>query len=134
MSRKTKYSDVQRANTLALLKANGGNASQTARDTGIPRRTIQHWRKGELHPSVATIAQEKSLSLTQLFENAARNALDAADSKRDAASYRDLMTGAGIAADKVAALSGSNKPEGQNTQVSVFIQTHLGGDGMLPEF
>ncbi len=128
---KTKYSDIQRANALAMLEANAGNMSQTARDTGIPYPTIRLWREGALHPSVLDIKHHKKLELAQMFENAARNALDAADSKRDAASYRDLMTGAGIAADKVALLS-DNKPAQSNTQVNVF--THLGGDGELPEF
>lgn len=127
---KRSYSDAQRASALAVLKANAGNASQTARDTGIPRPTIIHWRNGDLHPAVSDIEQEKQLDLKQMFENAARNALTTADTKRATASYRDLMTGAGIAADKVAALSGEKEP---GAQVNVFIQNHL-GSGELPEF
>ena len=37
-----KYTPEQRANALATLERNGGNAKKTARDLGVPRTTLRH--------------------------------------------------------------------------------------------
>ncbi len=39
------YADAVRADTLARLELNAGNVKKTARETGIPRSTVQLWRR-----------------------------------------------------------------------------------------
>jgi hypothetical protein len=39
------YSTEDRAATLAVLRSNNNNAAATARETGIPVRTVRFWRK-----------------------------------------------------------------------------------------
>lgn len=66
------YTDDQRIAALAALAANGGNISQTARQTGIPRITLRKWQASELNdlPEVASIKAE----LTGSFIEKARSA------------------------------------------------------------
>lgn len=40
-----RYSDKEKASTLAVLDANGGNVSLTSKQTGIPRKTLEGWAK-----------------------------------------------------------------------------------------
>jgi transposase-like protein len=39
-----RYTDEQRAQVLAVLKANGGKIKPTSRETGVPAVTIRGWR------------------------------------------------------------------------------------------
>lgn len=93
------YSDEEKASGLALLASHGGDVSKAARAAGVPRRTLQRWRD-ETPEVVAQIAQDKKAALAALFEAEVEAALGAAGAKRGEASYRDLITGAAIAADK----------------------------------
>ena len=59
--------------------------------------------------------------------------LPVAEGKMKDASFRDLMTGAGIAADKMLALRRDAPGEDQKQKLNVFLQANL-GSGALPEF
>ncbi len=132
---KRTYSDTEKATTLAMLDANGGNLSRTQRETSVPRSTLREWRDGRHHGDVTDIRQEKRLELADLFEQFIRDVFEygLTEEKIKAASLKDLMTGAGIAADKLILLRGQTPDESQRQPVNVFIKTHLGG-GELPEF
>jgi hypothetical protein len=43
----TRYSDDQRAAAMAAYKANGNNLRKTARETGIPKGTLEYWARGD---------------------------------------------------------------------------------------
>ncbi len=105
---KTKYSDVQRGEVLAILDSNGGNQHLTAKQTNVPRSTIQQWQSGLVSDDVPKIRQEKKAELSDLFENIARTHLgNAADeSKIDKTSSKDSVLTAGIAVDKMLLLRG----------------------------
>jgi transposase-like protein len=53
------YTDEQRANALAALAANGGNANRAAKELGIPVRTLRNWGKGDRHPEAAEMGRQK---------------------------------------------------------------------------
>lgn len=104
-----KYSDVQRAETMAVLAANGGNLNKTARNTGIPLSTLAKWADGKGHsPDHADLCMEKKKDLAELFEGIARDILDAAADKIADASLKDAMVSAGVAVDKMQLLK--NEP------------------------
>ncbi len=98
---KTKYSDVQRGEALAILDSNGGNQNLTAKQTNIPRSTIQQWQSGLVSEDVPKIRHEKKAELSDLFENIARTHLgNAADeNKIDKTSSKDSVLTAGIAVE-----------------------------------
>ena len=132
---KRRYSDTERATTLAVLDSNGGNLSRTQREVGVPRTTLREWRDGRHHGEVADIRQEKRLELADLFEQFIRDVFEygLTEEKIKAASLKELMIAAGIAVDKLILLRGQTPDESQKQPVNVFIQTHLGSD-RLPEF
>jgi hypothetical protein len=101
------YTDSARADALAALAANGGNFTRTAAQLGIPRRTLQHWAKGECAPQVRELAQQKKGPLADAFEELARELLGGmTPEKMAAATLQQLATAAGIAVDKMQLLRG----------------------------
>ncbi len=114
---KTKYSDVQRGEVLAILDSNGGNQNLTAKQTNIPRSTIQQWQSGLVSEDVPKIRQEKKAELSDLFENVARtyleNAVDPLTVMKTGG--QQSVTAAGIAIDKMLLLRG---------QPTSFVQTN----------
>lgn len=99
-------SDQQKAEALAVLDANAGNVSKTARDTGIPRKTLEEWRDGRVAEGVAELRQEKKEGLADRLEAIALQMLDAMPSKILDASLKDTATAVGIAIDKRQLLTG----------------------------
>lgn len=101
-----RYSDNDRATALAALDACAGNASEAARVTGVPRKTLEEWDAGRVADGVAELRQEKKAELSELFEDIARDILQAAPKKIDDASLKDAMVAAGVAVDKMQLLKG----------------------------
>ena len=107
------YSDAQRAQALAVLAACGGNVSETARKTGLPRRTISYWSNKVTDPetreqarrvarevvNVAKLARRVAMeevakaSLDNRFEDLAHRCIDGTTDPRkvNKASLRDLV-------------------------------------------
>ncbi|HYD00890.1 MAG TPA: hypothetical protein VEB22_06650 [Phycisphaerales bacterium] len=106
---KRQYSDSDKATALAALDANGGNVRRTARETGIPEKTIADWRDGRgVVPEVAEIREEKKEALGDVFERVSRLYLERALSE-DAVSEtkgKDAVIAAATAADKMQLLRG----------------------------
>ncbi len=118
---KRSYTDEEKATALAMLDANDGNLSRTSRETTVPITTLKGWRDGRgTNGAVSQLRQVKKLELADLFENHIRAGMPLAEGKIKDASYRDTMTGMGIAADKMALLRG-NQPQTQG-RVNVFVQ------------
>lgn len=104
------YSDDDRATALAFLEANRGNFSATARQCGISRNTLRYWASGgSINAATAESSTLKKADLAALWQAEAEAALAQASIIRQAgdASYRDLITAAGIATDKLVRLRGS---------------------------
>jgi hypothetical protein len=80
---------------------------EAARMAGVPRKTLEGWRDGRgISAEVLSKMEEAKKRLRDKFAREADGALDAAAEKRDGASYRDLMIGAGMAVDKMQLLDG----------------------------
>lgn len=104
---KRQYSDEDKAIALVALKANGGNLSKTARETGFPLSTIRNWRDGNgVVDEVAEIGNEKAIDFANLLRAELMAIFDTLPDKRDDAKYRELATAAGIFIDKLQLLTG----------------------------
>jgi hypothetical protein len=70
--RKRTYTDSEKATALAALDANEGNVSGTAKQTGIPRKTLDQWSKERfVNVDVANIRQVKKRELSLELEDLA---------------------------------------------------------------
>ena len=98
------YSLERKAEVIALVQANGGNVLQTARETGIPHQTIRLWL--DKPERFSSLEKQKQEDLAKKLENQAHLYLDLAAGKAAEAPFNHLMTGAGIAIDKMQLLRG----------------------------
>jgi transposase-like protein len=102
-----RYADDDKAVALAALDANGGNARRTARQLGIPRKTLSGWAAGRgAGPAVDKLRPQKRAELAGRLEAVALRLLDAAPSLIAAAPLRGLAVALGIVLDKLTALRG----------------------------
>jgi transposase-like protein len=108
------YNDEQKANALAVLKAEGGNLTRAEEITGITRLTLRRWwRALPDSETLITLTSKKVDDLAALMESEIRAALGPGlEQARDEASYKDRVTAAAILTDKVQLL------RGQPTEVS----------------
>lgn len=103
---KRRYTDADRVNALAALKANGGNINLTSRQTGIPHTTIRYWANGARHPEAADQAEEAYEPLADRLELVAQQLVDAIPAKIGKANLVQIVTSIGIAVDKARLLRG----------------------------
>ena len=96
-----RYSDEERANALAALAANGGNVQRTARQLGIPHKTLDNWAKGVCHPEAAENGNNKKGDMADALEALAWKLISAMPQKIKKASLAQVATAAGIAIDKM---------------------------------
>ena len=115
------YSDLDKADALALLKANRGNACKTANELGIPRNTLIQWagRTSYYQPpegSVSTsLRQERDQELARRFRGVTDKLLAVVEEKANDAPVQQAMVGAGIGLDKALLL------EGRPTEISATL-------------
>lgn len=72
---KRRYSDDERAASLAALAANGGDVAKTAAQVGVPYRTMKNWADGTCHPEAAELGMAKKPLLADLLEDLAHRAV-----------------------------------------------------------
>jgi hypothetical protein len=100
------YSPEFRAVALAALAANAGNLKRTARQLGLPRKTLEGWASGRT-PTPEALCRQARLLLADWYEQEARDCLAAiTPEKIAAAGLPELMVCAGIAVDKMLLLGG----------------------------
>jgi transposase-like protein len=104
---KRSYSDVERAEAVTAVAANGGNVYLTAGQLGIPPKTLEHWVKGERHPEAAQMGQQKKGELAGAFRNIAFLMVGVAERKAHQLDARSAMVAAAIATDKAQLLHGA---------------------------
>ena len=103
------YSDSQIAEALAMLKGCGGNLSRASGETGVPRKTLERWAKGdsnrvnapEVAEEMAEMRQQTATSIADRLENLIGQILDVAPGKLGDAPFGQSMTGLAIAVDKM---------------------------------
>jgi len=115
------YSDREKAETLATLDANGGNLARTARDAGIPRRTVAFWRDHPPNADVEVLRVQCGSDLAAAFEAMAWKLLERANGASADIPAGRLVTDAAIATDKARLL------RGQPTQIHEQRDTALEG-------
>ncbi len=99
---KRSYSDEEKASALAALAANGGNVQLTARQVGVPRKTLEVWSKGNCcSPAVANIRHQKTEDLADRLEDLAHQLANAIPGKIPTADLKQLSVSLGIAVDKM---------------------------------
>lgn len=120
MSTKRRYSDEDKATALAVLAAHNGDVSKTARETGVPRTTLQRWIEAE-NGAVAAIAADKKKGLADELETIAYKLVDAMPEKIAQATLQQLATSLGITIDKMQLLQG--KPtERSETRATIEVK------------
>lgn len=117
---KRTYSDSDKAAALAALDANGGDVSHTARQLGVPRKTLSEWARGRgVSEDVPGMRAGKRGELTERLESVAHAILDALPGSLAGAQPHHLATALGIVLDKRQLLQGQ--------------PTAIGGDGVLSD-
>ena len=105
---KRQYSDSDKAGALAALDANEGNVNRTAKQIGLPRKTLAMWASNRhLSADVADIRQEKKISLAEKFEELAEKLVDDLIARVGEGKFVEEATAAAIATDKMQLLRGS---------------------------
>lgn len=104
------YSDRERAAALAIfdtLADEPGKLARAARESGVPRGTLQWWLAERERAAPLEVQREEKKSLRDLYEGHIRAALGAMEVKAGEASYRDLSTAVGILDDKLTRADGN---------------------------
>lgn len=123
------FGESVKLKALALLKANGGNISKTARETGVNRATISAWMKGDglQHTSVLEMLPLAEGALGDVFEKVARRYLARAlddEVVKDVAGQA-CVTSAAIAIDKMRLLRGEEAQQNSVTAIQFNIVQNI---------
>ncbi len=99
--RSRRYIDDERASALAALAANAGNVEKTARQIGIPAKTLANWAKGVSHPEAAKAGDQKKGPLADKLEEVAWKLAEAIPERIAATPLEKLALSLGIVIDKM---------------------------------
>lgn len=117
------YTPSERVAAVLCVRVNGGDIRKASRMTGIPYNTIREWCNGKRQPYVLQLACAMKGDMEKAFESAAWQFLGYAMGKAEKAAFNHLMTGAGIAFDKMRLLRGEpttiNENENRNVNIDV---------------
>lgn len=106
-----KYSDSERAAALAAVDLNGGNVDRTARDLGIPRKTLDEWVKGRSSNwEMAELRQAQKKDIADKIEDLVHIILDAMPDKVEKAGLSACAVSVGVGIDKMRLMR--NQPTG----------------------
>lgn len=107
MSKRRQYSDNEKASVLANLRANKGNSSKTARDSGVNRQTIDKWKRGlGINDDVLQMLHVKTGELCDLHKLIAVRSLGLLSNKLSDCTAVQLSTIAAISTEKMLLLEG----------------------------
>lgn len=135
---KQNYSDKEKAEALAIYDTLGGNLTQTAKKTGVPKSTLKEWRDGRINSDCAEIRTEKKAQLADLFENLAYSLIESVDESTITQMHgQQRITSAGIAVDKMRLLREQPTNINANTQTPEQLakkyREYLINEGIAPE-
>jgi iron uptake system EfeUOB component EfeO/EfeM len=118
MAKKRRYSNEQVATALAYAETSP-SIKAASEDLNIPHRTLHGWQRNEvaLMPSSSILETAKS-NLADDFEHIVREGMRRAVDKMDAASFAALMTGIGIATDKMRLLRDQSTANTTTTHIT----------------
>lgn len=115
MAKRARYDDKFRASAVLMLEAAGypdkkGSLSHVSSQIGVPISTLNGWFTGAHNPPPSDIRDEKRIDLLEAIQAELSAIFPAMAERREDASYRELVTAAGILIDKRQLLTG--KPTG----------------------
>ena len=119
------YSDSDRAEGLAVLKATGGNMSAAARDLGIGRKTLAYWRAQPAIAAPEALRQSKEDDLARRWSEVRDMAIERAKEQLAAGGklgLRDLTILAGVGTDKVNLLTGKSTERIEVLSLADFLR------------
>ena len=120
-----KYSDDEKAEALATLKAYDCDLKKTSNELDIPVGTLHFWLKStEHHPTVVQNSEVHKQQIADRLESLVHDLISVAPGKIDEASLVQVMTSVGIAVDKMRIL------REQPTQIQSKV-THVNPDELI---
>jgi hypothetical protein len=128
VNRRRIYSDAERAATLATLSINRGNLTKTAKDTGVPMRTIIDWRDKNCGVNRKGFAELQAIAnneLTNKLDDIALQCVDLLPRKLSRASVKDINSVLNTAIDKSQLLKGLPTSITANTQAIESLRDKL---------
>jgi iron uptake system EfeUOB component EfeO/EfeM len=116
--KRRRYSSEEVATALAYIPT-APSITAAAQDLNLPITTLHSWQSGRLQglPDSAQCEEAKK-NLADRFENLVNLVLDVAPNKIDAASFAQLLTGAGIATDKMRLLRDQSTANTTTTHIT----------------
>jgi len=121
-----RYTEADKATALAVLKARGNDLSKAARDTDIPRTTLQRWQSEPRNAAPLELRQQKERDAAGAWSELRDLALDRAratvldDSQK--IQFRDLSWTAAVATDKVQLLTGKPTERTEVLSLADFLR------------
>lgn len=106
-----RYDDEFRASAVLMLEAAGypekdGALSYVAGYLGVPYQTLSRWARAVQNPPPTALVHKKRIDLLEAIQEELAAIFPAMKDRREDASYRELVTAAGILIDKQQLLSG----------------------------
>lgn len=135
------YTEADKATALAVLKACDNDLSRAARETGVPRTTMQRWQTEPALAAPTDVRQAKEADLAARWSEVRDLAIIRAKEQLEAGGklgLRDLTILAGVGTDKVNLLTGKSTERIEVTNLADFLRTQSGthqavsAPGLLP--
>jgi transposase-like protein len=119
-----RYDDEFRSSAIVILEGSGypdkkGALQTVSQNLDVPESTLRGWYSSYRNPPPAKLRDEKKVDFTECIQSELQNIFQQMSKKRPDASYKDLVTGAGILIDKLQILSGG-PTEITRTEVDIF--------------
>lgn len=105
-TKRRRYTDEFRAQALACLQANAGNVKRTAKQLGIPEKTLEGWHKGTRNPVHAELRDKKTGELKDVLDAWVREITSIPVERFPELSLQQAGVAVGIAVDKIMLLTG----------------------------
>ncbi len=133
---KRRYNDEFRTSAVLMLEAAGypgkeGSLAQVSKHVSVPRSTLQGWFNGTRNPPPPDMRHEKRIDLLSAIQTELAYIFPAMADRRQDASYRELVTAAGILIDKLQLLSG--KPTWRGEIIDLLKSGAITPDDVVSE-
>lgn len=132
---KRTYDDKFRASAVIMLQAQGypdnkGALKAVAEHLKVSHSTLHGWFNGKSNPPPSDIRHEKEIDFVKAIKAELQAVIGLLPTKRDEATYRELITAVGILTDKMRLLD-DKSTENTNTTVTHKVDTSTMTDDEL---
>lgn len=140
-TRKSRYTDSDRARVWAELTSNDGNIKRTARNLGIPVSTVRDWKvvweqqgvQPEVVAALPAVVTDFVDDATRIRDKLLMRLEEKSD--KDQLNGREMLTGIGILTDKIRAYKGLDavREHRHTVEIPAFNELQSKLDGALSE-